>query len=167
MNLDQMNLDHMNLAQALLWGFAATVVLTTLLSTSRALGFTRIDIPFMLGTLVTDNRDRAKWIGFLFHLFNGWVFALIYVAAFHSVGRASLWFGALIGLVHSLFVLTVGMATLPSVHPRMASEQEGPTPTRLLEPPGFLALNYGRQTPLASIFAHLIYGGILGFFYRM
>jgi hypothetical protein len=49
----------------------------------------------------------------------------------------------------------------------MASEQRGPEPTRQLEPPGFLALNYGRRTPLSVILAHLVYGTILGAFYRL
>jgi hypothetical protein len=56
---------------------------------------------------------------------------------------------------------------LPAMHPRMASEQDGPTPTRQLEPPGFMALNYGRRTPITVILAHLVYGGILGAFYRL
>jgi hypothetical protein len=67
--------------------------------------------------------------------------------------------------VQALFVLTVGMVLLPALHPRMASEQKGPTVTRQLEPPGFMALNYGYQTPLSVVLAHLIYGGILGAFY--
>jgi hypothetical protein len=49
----------------------------------------------------------------------------------------------------------------------MASEQDGPTPTKQLEPPGFMALNYGRRTPITVILAHLVYGGILGAFYRL
>ena len=49
----------------------------------------------------------------------------------------------------------------------MASEQKGPTVTRQLEPPGFLALNYGYQTPISVVVAHLIYGAILGGFYKM
>ncbi len=56
---------------------------------------------------------------------------------------------------------------MPALHLRMASEQHGPTPTRQLEPPGFLALHYGGRTPLSVILAHLIYGGILGTFYRL
>jgi hypothetical protein len=64
-------------------------------------------------------------------------------------------------------VLTAALPTLPGLHPRMASEQRGPTPTRQLEPPGFLALNYGRRTPLSVVLAHLLYGGILGAFYRV
>ncbi|HEV2073099.1 MAG TPA: hypothetical protein VGR29_05595, partial [Thermomicrobiales bacterium] len=42
-----------------------------------------------------------------------------------------------------------------------------PTPTRQLEPPGFFALHYGRRTPISVILAHLLYGGILGAFYRL
>jgi hypothetical protein len=155
----------MNLGQAMLWGFVASVVMSVILSGSRSLGFTRMDISFMLGTVFTARRNHAKWYGFLFHLFNGWVFSFIYIAAFHSTGWKNVWFGSFIGLVHVLFVLIVGMAILPSIHPRMATEQHGPNPTRLLEPPGFMALNYGRRTPIASIIAHLVFGGILGFFY--
>jgi hypothetical protein len=36
-----------------------------------------------------------------------------------------------------------------------------------LQPPGFLALNYGRRTPLVTVAAHLLYGAILGAFYRL
>ena len=59
------------------------------------------------------------------------------------------------------------MPLLPSLHPRMASLVRGPTPTRLLEPPGFLAMHYGRRTAVWVIFAHLLYGGILGAFYPL
>jgi hypothetical protein len=74
--------------------------------------------------------------------------------------------GALIGLVHAAFVLAIGLPILPGVHPRMASAQRGPTPTRQLAPPGFLALNYGKRTPLSVAAAHLVYGAILGAFYK-
>ena len=149
-----------------LWGFVATVVLTILLSGSQALGLTRMNIPFMLGTMTTPNRDRAKLVGFGMHLVNGWLFAGLYAAAFRSWRRTTWWLGALIGLVHGLFVLVAGMPLLPALHPRMASEQQGPTPTRQLEPPGFLALNYGKRTPISVILAHLVYGAILGAFSR-
>jgi hypothetical protein len=155
----------MNWDALLVWGFAATIVLTTLLAGSRAMGWTRMDVPFLLGTAVTPDRDRAKWVGAVIHLLNGWCFALVYAAAFESLGFSAAWLGGLIGFVHAMFVLTVGMAILPSFHQRMASEEDGPSPTRMLEPPGFLALHYGRQTPIATIASHLIYGGILGFFY--
>lgn len=149
----------------LVWGFAATVVLTTVLAGSQGLGLTRMNVPYLLGTLFTPNRDRAKVYGVLLHLLNGWLFSLVYVAAFHAAGIFRWWFGAAIGLVHAAFVLVVGLPALPGMHPRMASEIQGPTVVRQLEPPGFLGRNYGIQTPISVILAHVIFGAILGFFY--
>jgi uncharacterized membrane protein YagU involved in acid resistance len=156
-----------NRGSALLWGFVGTLVLTGIMAASQGLGLSRMSLPFMLGAMFTPDRDRAKLIGFAVHALNGWLFALLYGAAFQSWRRADIPRGALIGLVHGLFVLLVGMRLLPALHPRMASEQQGPTPTRQLEPPGFLALHYGRRTPLALLVAHLVYGIILGAFYRV
>jgi hypothetical protein len=155
----------MNVGSWLLWGFGSTCVLTAMLAGSQGLGLTRMNIPFMLGTLFTADRDRAKLYGVLCHLFNGWIFSLAYVAAFHVARHAGAGFGAAIGLVHGLFVLTVAMPTLPGLHPRMASEHHGPSVTRVLEPPGFLALNYGIRTPISVVIAHIVYGALLGGFY--
>jgi len=157
----------MNIASWLLWGFVATVVLTAILAGSQGLGMTRMNAPYMLGTLFTPSRDRAKVIGVLIHFVNGWIFSLLYVAAFHAWGMATWWLGAVIGFVHASFVLTVGLPLLPAFHPRMANEQYGPTVVRQLEPPGFLALHYGTRTPISIIVAHLVYGAILGAFYTL
>jgi hypothetical protein len=155
-----------NLGSWLLWGFVATLVLTTLMAAGQGLRLTRMSLPYMLGTMLTPSRDRAKLAGFLLHLVNGWIFSLLYVAAFQSWGRQGPGLGAAIGFVHAAFVLTVGMRIVPGLHPRMASETQGPTVTRQLEPPGFLALNYGPQTPLLTVVAHVVFGAILGAFYR-
>lgn len=157
----------MNWQEWLVWGFAATIVLTGVMSASQGLGLTRMSLPYMLGTMFTPDRDRAKLIGFIVHLFDGWFFSLIYVAAFHTWQYASWWFGLVIGAVHGAFVLSAGMRLLPGLHPRMASEEHGPEPTPQLEPPGFLALNYGVRTPISVLVAHLIYGAILGAFYEL
>jgi hypothetical protein len=154
----------MNVGSWLLWAFVATIVLTTIMAASQSLHVTRMNIPFMLGTVVTPHRERAKLAGFLIHLVNGFLFALLYIAAFRAWGGATWWRGAAVGLVHAAFVLTAGMQLLPSIHPRMASESSGPTVTRLLEPPGFLALHYGTRTPLSVVVAHVVFGAILGSF---
>ena len=157
----------MNWRSSVLWGFVGTILLTGLMSGSQGIGQTRMSLPFMLGTMLTPDRDRAKLVGFVVHLLNGWWLAFIYAGAFQSWRRATWWLGAAIGLVHGLFVLLVIMPLLPGFHPRMASEQRGPEPTRQLEPPGFLALNYGRRTPAVLLLAHLVYGAVLGAFYRL
>jgi uncharacterized membrane protein YagU involved in acid resistance len=157
----------MNWGSWLLWGFVATVALTTVMAGSQGVRLTRMNLPYMLGAMFTPSRDRARAIGFGVHLLNGWVFSLGYVAAFQSWGRATWWAGAALGLLQALFVLTVIAPLLPAVHPRMASENKGPTVTRQLEPPGFFALNYAVQTPVSIVLGHLIYGAILGAFYSL
>jgi len=149
----------------LVWGFAATAVLTTLMAGSEGLGITRMNIPHMLGTMFTPNRDRAKVYGAALHFLNGWAFSIVYVAGFHSAHIFTWWFGAALGLLHGAFVAAVVLPVMPGVHPRMASELRGPTVARQLEPPGFLALNYGVRTPISILIAHLAFGALLGGFY--
>lgn len=157
----------MNWGSVLLWGFVATVFLTGIMAGSQGVGLTRMNIPYMLGSIFTPDRDRAKLFGLLVHFLNGLLFSLVYAFAFESWGRAEWWLGALIGLVQALFVLSATMMILPGIHPRMAGEQRGPTPTRQLEPPGFFALNYGARTPISIILAHIVYGAIIGAFYTL
>jgi hypothetical protein len=157
----------MNWGSWLLWGFVSTVVLTALMSGSQGLGVTRMSLPYLLGTMFTPSRDRAKLVGILVHFVNGWMFSLVYIAAFHAWGTSSWWLGGLIGLLHACFVLTAGMAMLPGLHPRMANEQYGPTVVRQLEPPGFMALHYGLRTPISVLLAHAVFGAILGAFYSL
>src|SRR5579883_2590112 len=123
-----------NLGGWLLWGLLSTLAMTTLLSISRGRGLTRINLILLLGMAFTPSRDRAKRIGLFLHLVSGWFFALLYIAIFTSWQHAGWLSGAGIGLVHALFVLTEGMDILPSLHPRMASELQGPEETKQLEP---------------------------------
>lgn len=157
----------MNWGSWLLWGFVATLVLTTLSSGAQGLGLTRISFPQILGTVFTADRDKAKLFGFAAHILLGLTYSLLYVLIFQAIGSAGWWRGAVIGLVHGFFVLLVVMKLLPGLHPRMASEQYGPAAHRMLEPPGFLALHYGWQTPVAVILSHVAYGAVLGAFYRL
>jgi hypothetical protein len=145
----------MNWPSWLVWGFAGTVVLTTIMAGSQGLRLTRMNIPFMLGTMFTADRDRAKIYGVALHLVNGWMFSLIYVFAFEVTRLYTWWFGAAIA----------GMPVLPGLHPRMASERRGPTVVEQLEPPGFMAMNYGIRTPISVLVAHVVFGAILGGFY--
>lgn len=155
----------MNWGSWFVWGFASTIVLTTLMASSQGLGLTRMNIPYLLGTMVTADRDRARPIGVALHVVNGWLFSLVYVVAFHAWGGPTWWKGVAIALVHSAFVLAAGLPTMPGLHPRMASETRGPTVVRQLEPPGFFGLNYGYRTPVSIVIGHVAFGLILGAFY--
>lgn len=46
----------------------------------------------------------------------------------------------------------------------MGTPQSAADSQPLLEAPGFLMLNYGRQTPVVSVVAHIAYGAIVGDF---
>ena len=53
----------MNWRDWLLGSFVATLALTTVLAGSQGLGLTRMNLPFMLGSMFTPDRDRAKLSG--------------------------------------------------------------------------------------------------------
>ena len=146
------------------WGIVATILLSIFLEGSRALGISRMSFTFILGTLFTSNRDYAEIIGFAGHFLLGWLFALLYALIFEALHYHSWWLGLVIGFFHALFLNLAVLPVLPHIHTRMANEYDGPTPTRMLEPPGILGLNYGRRTPGISFASHLLFGLILGLF---
>lgn len=146
------------------FGFGATVALTAILVGAQLAGFTRMDIPLMLGTMFVGDPDRARVVGFLIHLVNGQFFAVFYMAAFSLLGTASWSLGALFGTFHGAAALTLIVPLLPGIHPRMASERSGPDLDHVLEPPGLLGLNYGRETAIVTLVAHALFGAILGLF---
>jgi uncharacterized membrane protein YagU involved in acid resistance len=155
----------MNWGSWLVWGFTGTIILSTIFAVTQGLGMTRMSIPYLLGTMVTRDRDRARLLGIAIHVVIGWVLSLLYCIAFEVWG-ASWWRGGFFGLVHALFVLGVLMPAMPGLHPAMASERRGPTVVRQLEPPGLFGLHYGVQTPVTVVLAHLVFGLILGALYR-
>jgi hypothetical protein len=144
------------------FGLIATVALTAVMIAAQMAGVTRLDLPLLLGTLVTADPDRARFAGFFVHLAVGEAFALGYAATFALVGRAAWWLGGLLGLLHAAVALTVLVPLLAGVHPRIASNRAGPASTAALEPPGLLGLNYGARTPLVTVAAHAVYGTALG-----
>ena len=150
---------------ALAGGAVGTVVLSSGLRIAQAVGWTRMDIPLLLGTAFTDNRSRASALGYVIHFVNGLLFALVYYAIFWAVDQAGWAFGAALGLVHAAFaggaLVTV---LLPVMHPRMGTPWSDAEETPILEPPGFLLVNYGRRTALATLLLHIAYGAIVGGF---
>jgi hypothetical protein len=155
----------MSIWGAIAGGFAGTLVLTTALRAGNELGLTRMDLPFLLGTAFTTDRTRAKALGYVLHFITGLAFALIYYAIFLAIDDSGWWLGAAFGLAHGLFSATALVDTLlPLVHPRMGTPFSAAPSVALLEPPGFLMRNYGVQTPLVSLAAHIGYGAVVGGF---
>jgi hypothetical protein len=150
---------------ALAGGLIGTVVLTTALRAASELGWTRMDIPFLLGAAFSAHRLRAKAIGYALHFAFGLLFAVAYFAIFLAIDHSGWWLGAVFGLGHALFAGTALVnVLLPLVHPRMANPLTAAGSTPLLEAPGFLLTNYGRSTPIVTVLAHIAYGAIVGGF---
>ena len=150
---------------ALAGGFVGTLVLTTGMRAATELRLTRIDLPFLLGTAFSDDRTRAGAVGYVLHFVFGLIFAAGYYAIFAALGEAGWWLGALLGVLHAAFAATALVSVLlPLVHPRMGSAFSDASSSPLLEPPGFLLLNYGARTPLVMLVVHVAYGALVGAF---
>jgi len=155
----------MSIFAALVGGFIGTLVLTTVMRLATEMRVTRIDLPFLLGTALTADRVRARALGYGLHFVAGVAFAGLYFLVFVSLDESGWLLGALLGLVHALFAGTALVnVLLPLVHPRMATIFSAASSAPLLEPPGFLLLNYGPSTPFVMVAAHLVYGAIVGEF---
>jgi hypothetical protein len=143
-------------------GFIGTLVLTTIMRTASEAGLTRMDLAFMLGTVVTDDRRKARAVGYLFHFVFGQLFALLYGAFFLIIDRSSWQMGAALGALQAVFVSTIVVnEILPVIHPRMGTFDTAANEFALIEPPGFLMINYGRTTFLVTLTAHVAYGAIV------
>lgn len=155
----------MSLAGALAGGLVGTVVLTSSLRLTQALGLTRMDIPLLLGTVFSEDRRKATLIGYAVHFSNGVLFSLGYAAIFFAVDQAGWLFGGALGVVHAAFAGgALVNVLLPAVHPRMGTPWTDAEETPVLEPPGFMLVNYGRHTVIATFLAHVAYGAIVGGF---
>jgi hypothetical protein len=147
-------------------GFAGTLLLTTIIRAAGELGLTRMDIPFLLGTAFTADWIRARAIGYLLHFVFGLAFALVYYAIFVAIDASGWGVGAIFGFVHGLFAITALInVLLPVVHPRMGNQLTAAGGrVALLEPPGFMMLNYGGGTPIVTLAAHVVFGAVVGGF---
>jgi hypothetical protein len=117
----------MNWGGWLLWGFVATLVMTTIMAGSQGLRLTRMNMPYMLGAMFTPSRDRAKLIGF----------------GIHAWGQTNM-LGRRRNRVRPCGVRADrGHASAAGGPPAHGQRAAGAPVMRQLEPPGFLALNYG------------------------
>jgi hypothetical protein len=150
---------------ALAGGFVGTIALTSGLRVAQETGWTRMDLPLLLGTAFSANRSKAVVAGYALHFANGLVFALGYAAIFLAVGHTGALLGAGLGLAHGL--ISGGPLVnvlLPAIHPRMGTPWTDAEETPLLEPPGFLLANYGRHTATVTLALHVAYGALVGWF---
>ena len=158
----------MTFGSTLAGGLLGTLVLTTVIRVATELGLTRMDLALLLGTALTQNRRKARAVGYILHVFLGIAFSTVYQIFFTILGWSSWWLGALVGAMHAVFLSTVVInVLLPVVHPLMGTPETAANEAALIEPPGFLMLNYGRNTFLVTLAAHVLFGAIVGWAARI
>lgn len=87
----------MRLMEIAVWSVGAGVMLAIIFACGQALGLTRLGIPFILGTMFTSDRDRAKLVGHGLNLVAAIAFGAIYVLFFEIHGHSGLLYGAGLG----------------------------------------------------------------------
>ena len=150
---------------ALAGGLVGTMVVSVGLAFGQAIGWSRMDLPLLLGTIYSEDRDRARAIGWGIHFVLGLLFSLVYAAIFAAVGHAGWLFGLALGAVLAAFAGgPLPNLILPAIHPRMGRTWSDARDTPLLEPPGPMLVNYGIGTVVLATVLHLAYGAIVGGF---
>lgn len=156
------------IGSAVAGGLLGTLLLTSIVRVASEMGLTRMDFALILGTMFTRERRKARAYGYGLHFAIGLGLALVYSALFAMLGRSSWELGALFGALQTIFIGSVVVnVLLPVVHPLMGTPETAAQEHALIEPPGFLMLNYGRNTFLINLAAHVIFGAVVGWAVRI
>lgn len=152
-------------------GFLATLAMTTIMFVLPLVGlgpdalplwvarlFGQVDFPLWVARLLPLNPGGAAAFAVGLHVFLGFGYAWLYAGQVEPrlrvrPGVAGLWFG----FVLWLFAQAVAVPLLGAVA-SAAGGLTGPAP-------GVFAIGLGPGSALASLIAHLAYGGTLGFVY--
>lgn len=155
---------------ALVAGFVATLVMTTMIKMSAAAGMTEMpSFELMTGSMMSGDEKTAKTIGAFIHyvMMGTVVFGILYALLFQALDSTTWLTGLAIGVVHGVVVGIVFMPMMPAMHPRMggavAADQRG-VGIRLSSP-GVMGKNWGSMTPMGVLMGHAVYGIVLALVY--
>lgn len=134
-------------------GVLGAAAMSLLMALARGMGLTQMNLEMMLGTMLASPSGGTRFLGFVWHLINGGIFALIYAAGFKALGRASASLGLGFGTIHWV-VAGVFMGMVPLMHPMIPE---------MMAPPGYFGVNGGAFDFVAELMLHWVYGGIVGY----
>ena len=147
----------MNAGKAFTAGVVGGAVMSLLMWMARTFMGMPANLEMMLGTMLGLAPGPTAWIaGFIWHLVNSGVIALIYAWGFEHVTHRAGW---LVGLGFSIshaILAGIFMGMMPAMHP-MIPEQ--------MPPPGAFMAGMGAIGVIAEFMLHMIYGAIVGAMY--
>ncbi len=108
----------------------ATSVLTALLFIGQNIGWSRLNMPYLLGPFFAAERNEANVLGFMLYTLGGWLFAFLYYLLFSVIGLANGLTGAFVGLFHAALLLTLILPMLPISIRGLPRSSTDPTPGR-------------------------------------
>ncbi len=142
--------------RTILGGVLGTVAFTVLMYVAPLMGFPKMDVPTMLGTMFVADPGAAFVPGLVMHFMIGIILALGYTIFFASWLPGQAWQrGALYGLVPWLMAMVVVMPMMALMHPLVRSG--------MMPAPGFFVAGRGTVlAPFGSLMVHLVYGAVVG-----
>lgn len=149
-----------NILYGVIAGVLGTAVITLLLYAVK-IGGHRLDIPFLLGSRVTDINKRPKVYatGFILHFLAGAAWGAMYILTLTAMGVPPNWpAGILWGFAHGIFVGVV-MSTMADTHPYIGKGKP-------IADPGMLGHRWSELMPYWILGVHIIFGVSMLLIYR-
>jgi Family of unknown function (DUF6789) len=129
----------------LVGGIVGTAAMTGLLLFPRWLGIGKIDVIPAVGALITGKEEHAFSIGYIVHFTSGIIFAYIYWGILLLMKLPTVWWAfGMAGFIHGIVVMLLVCITIMEHHPIARYHERGP------------------MTGLAQLFAHIVYGVVVG-----
>lgn len=129
-------------------GVIATILMSFFISVVSKSSWIPMSMPSIIGRIFSKNANDAKFIGWLFHIIAGVIFAFVYVyfLNFFSVlsSPVAMLVGSAFGVLHGFSLFFMLLPSLAEHHPDKSVRSVG----------GALALVY--------FFAHIVYGTMVG-----
>lgn len=123
-------------------------------------GLTRMDMLDLLGSMLAPPHSNiSRMTGFIIHEIDGALLGVAYAYGLMFKAWPVNWGTGLVWGVIVWALALVLMSSIGALHPAIRNHME--------EDPGTAAINFGRMTPIGSLFGHAIYGVVLGILYAL
>lgn len=140
----------MNIFGAIIAGLVGTAVMTAIMYMAPYMGFPKMDMIGMLGTMFTEPGTGAIVLGAVVHFMMGAIFAVVYVFLWTNVVGDPTWlWGLIFGILHGIIAIVV-MPMMKGIHPR----------------PEHADIKLSAMTVIGMLMGHAIFGLVTALVYN-